>query len=160
MLCIVSPWPARTARGDSGAPRSHSLTVWSPTADASTCCAAGCHRTWPTLRGDAAMRSTGERSHGSHPSAFQSSNVDPSICQIITFPSSPADATIVSECGDQSVSRTGAVWLRASGTMSGSFQGIPAFPVKGDGAGRTANAPPPDEFQLMLMYVWVRVSTD
>jgi len=39
--------------------------------------------------------------------------------------------------------------------MSGSFEGIPGTPEKGDGAGRMANAPPPEEFQLTLMYVWV-----
>jgi hypothetical protein len=37
--------------------------------------------------------------------------------------------------------------------MSGSFEGIPGAPEKGDGAGRMANAPPPDEFQFTLMYV-------
>jgi hypothetical protein len=39
--------------------------------------------------------------------------------------------------------------------MSGSFEGIPVVPAKGDGAGRMANAPPPEEFQLTLMYFWV-----
>ena len=52
------------------------------------------------------------------------------------------------------MSSTGAVWLRASGMMSGNFEGIPGAPEKGDGAGRMANAPPPDEFQFTLMYVW------
>ncbi len=55
------------------------------------------------------------------PSTFQPSNAEGSTCQMNTFPSSPPDATIVSECGDQSVSRTGAVWVCASGTMSGSL---------------------------------------
>ena len=100
------------------------------------------------------MRSTGEKSFGTQPSAFQSSKADPSTCQIITLPSSPPDATIESECGDQSVSSTGAVWLRASGMTSGSFAGNPGAPEKGEGAGRMANAPPPEAFQLMLMYDW------
>ena len=46
------------------------------------------------------------------------------------------------------------MWLRASGMMSGNLEGIPDAPEKGDGAGRMANAPPPDEFQFTLMYVW------
>jgi len=56
------------------------------------------------------------------------------------------------------VSSTGAVWLRASGMTSGSFAGNPGAPEKGDGAGRMANAPPPEAFQLMLMYDWAGVN--
>ena len=159
-LWMASPWPASTARGDSGAPRSHSFTVWSPTALARTCCAAGCQRTWPTLRCDALMCSTGEKSTGVQPSAFHPSKALASTCHMSTLPSSPPDATVVSECGDQSVSSTGAVWLRARGIMSGSLYGIPGAPVTGEGAGRMANAPPPEAFQFTLMYFYNGMSIE
>lgn len=55
--------------------------------------------------------------------------------------------------GDQSVSSTGAVWLRARGMMSGSLNGSPCDKGEnGEGRGRIAKAPPPEAFQLMLMY--------
>ena len=70
------------------------------------------------------MCNTGEKSTGVQPSEFQPSKTLGSTCQMSTLPSSPPDATIVSECGDRSVSRTGAVWPHARGYV-GEFVGYP-----------------------------------
>ena len=97
------------------------------------------------------MRRTGSKSCGSQCSVPQPSNTDDST-HIMTLPSSPAEATIASLNGDQSVSRTGAEWERARGMRSGSLYGKPwGRGSKGEGRGRMANAPPPDAFQLTLM---------
>jgi hypothetical protein len=40
------------------------------------------------------------------------------------------------------------------------LEGIPGAPERGEGAGKMANAPPPDEFQFMLMYFCNRLNTD
>ena len=58
----------------------------------------------------------------------------------------------MSLAGDQAVSSTAAVCVRARGMMSGSFDGKScALGPKGDGSGSTAKAPPPDADQLILM---------
>ncbi|KAJ3508244.1 hypothetical protein NMY22_g16674 [Coprinellus aureogranulatus] len=75
----------------------------------------------------------------------------------MALPSSAPDATMASLCGDQSVSRTVAVCPRASGKRNrGSLWGNPGLAWKGDGRGKMAKAPPPDEFQLTLIYCCVR----
>lgn len=151
-LWIASPCPLRTDFADSGLARSHSLTTWSPVVDASTLFAVGWNSTCPTRRGDTSMRATGSKSMGSQCSWPQPSNAASSTFQIITLPSSPADATTESLNGDQSVSSTGAEWLRARGMRSGSLEGKPrGRGSNGEGSGRIAKAPPPEAFQLMLM---------
>jgi hypothetical protein len=51
------------------------------------------------------------------------------------------------------VSSTGAVWHRAKGITSGSLYGrLQGNGWNGEGKGRMANAPPPDAFQLTLIY--------
>jgi hypothetical protein len=150
---IASLCPLKTDLGASVFARSHSLTVYSPDALARTFDAVGWKSTWPTLRGDASMRATGSKSHGSQCSWPHPSKVECSTFQIMTFPSSPPDATIESLWGDQSVSSTGAVWDRAKGITSGSLYGrLQGNGWNGDGKGRMANAPPPDAFQLTLIY--------
>lgn len=61
-----------------------------------------------------------------------------------TFPSSDPDAIKESLNGDQSVSRTGAVWPRKSGIDSGRR---PRWE-----SGMTAKAPPPPDSQLTERY--------
>ena len=159
MLWIASPWPDRTDLAFSGFARSHNLTVCSPVVVASTCSAVGWKSTCPTLRGVTSILATGSKSCGSQCSSPQPSNTDDSTFHIMALPSSPADATIESLNGDQSVSRTGALWLRARGMISGSLNGVPwVEDVNGEGRGRIAKAPPPEAFQLMLMYLfWCNV---
>ena len=51
------------------------------------------------------------------------------------------------------MSSTGAVWHRAKGITSGSLYGrLQGNGWNGEGKGRMANAPPPDAFQLTLIY--------
>jgi hypothetical protein len=38
--------------------------------------------------------------------------------------------------------------------MSGSLYGNPAVALNGEGSGRMAKAPPPEAFQLILMYLF------
>lgn len=152
-LWITSLCPVKVAFGRSVLARSHNLMVCSPDALASTLEALGWNRTWPILRGDASMRATGSKSYGTQCSWPHPSNWESSTFQIITFPSSPPEATMESLWGDQSVSRTGAVWLLANGITSGSLYGrLYGNALNGDGKGRMAKAPPPDAFQLTLMY--------
>lgn len=146
---MASLCPPRTRWESSGAPISQSFMTWSPVAPATTCFAVGWKRTCPTLRFEAPMRSTGSKSRGTHFSAPQPSNVSASTFHRRIWPSSPAEATRASSCGDQSVSNTGAVCPRARGMTSGSFEGRP-WGSKGDGSGKMAKAPPPDAFQLRL----------
>ena len=153
ILWMISPWPDRTDRGFSGLARSHNFTVYSPDELATTFEAVGWNDTWPIFRGEASMRNTGSKSWGTQPSWPQPSNEESSTFQINTFPSSPPDATMESLCGDQSVSKTAAVWLRAKGMTSGSLYGMPIV-WNGEGRGRIAKAPPPEAFQLTLMYCY------
>ena len=152
ILWMISPCPDRTDRGSSGLARSHNLTVYSPDELARTFEAVGWNNTWPIFRGEASMRKTGSKSWGTQPSWPQPSNAESSTFQIIAFPSSPPDATMESLCGDQSVSKTVAVWLRAKGITSGNLYGMPWMVWNGEGRGRIAKAPPPEAFQLTLMY--------
>ena len=50
------------------------------------------------------------------------------------------------------MSRTAAVWLRARGIMSGTLKGMLLVALNGEGAGKMAKAPPPEAFQLTLIY--------
>ena len=151
-LWIVSPWPESSMRELSGDARSQSLMVCSPDTVARTWAAVGWKRTWPILRDDASIRRTGSKSSGTHPSVPQPSKRVGSTFQIMALPSSPPEATMVSLWGDQSVSSTGAEWLRAKGSWSGSLWGKPLMPWKGEGKGRMAKAPPPEAFQFTLRY--------
>lgn len=53
------------------------------------------------------------------------------------------------------------MWLRANGMMSGILDGNPVGRgAKGEGKGKIPNAPPPDAFQLILMYFCARCYGD